>query len=261
MSDEVLTAVVTAVAGVAAVLVVRWLLNRAVRGYLRAVEQRRGPEEAISLRTRLHVLERFVVGFLFVIVAWQVLTVFPSTEKLGTALLASSAVLAAIVGLALSAPIANIGAGVMLAFTQPVRIGDRITIEGVTGTVEAVTLVHTVMVDDGERRIHVPNGRMVSSIVVNRSIRDPRRTVSVSLPIALGASIGEARTALLTAANASQQLAALELDVLVGDVDGGTVLLEMVGLAPADADVPALASELRERGLGVLASSGLLPAG
>jgi len=259
VSDHALTAVITGVAGVAAVLVIRWLLHRAVRGYLRAVEVRRGAEDAASLRTRLHVLERFVVAFLFVIVAWQVLTVFPSTEKLGTALLASSALLAAIVGLALSAPIANVGAGVMLAFTQPVRIGDRITVEGVTGTVEAVTLVHTVMVDDGDRRIHVPNGRMVGSIVVNRSIRDPRRTVSVSLPLALGAPIGEARTTLLAAAGSSERLAPLELDVLVGDVEGGTVTLEIVGLAPPDADVPALASELRERGLTSLAGAGLLP--
>ena len=261
MSEHALTAVVTGVAGVAAVLVIRWLLHRAFRGYLRAVEARRGAEDAASLRTRLAVLERLIVGFLFVIVAWQVLTVFPSTEKLGTALLASSAVLAAIVGLALSAPLANIGAGIMLAFTQPVRIGDRVTVDEATGTVDQITLVHTVMVDDQDRRVHVPNGRMVNSIVVNRSIRDPRRPIAAALPVSIEAPIDRAREALLRATGGSAALAGIDLDVRVTEVGERVVWLELAGLAPPDADVAGMTGELRERGLAALAGEGLLPAG
>ena len=58
--------------------------------------------------------------------AWSVLSIFPQTEEIARALLASSAVLAVVAGLALSTPLGNLGAGVLVAFTQPVRIGDRV---------------------------------------------------------------------------------------------------------------------------------------
>ena len=69
---------------------------------------------------------------------WSVLSIFPQTEEIAHALLASSAVLALFAGLALSTPLGNLGAGVLVAFTQPVRIGDRVTIGEQTGFVEQI---------------------------------------------------------------------------------------------------------------------------
>ncbi len=54
---------------------------------------------------------------------------FPRPQQVASAFLASSAVLAVIAGLALTTPLGNLGSGVLLAFTQPVRLGDRITVE------------------------------------------------------------------------------------------------------------------------------------
>ena len=67
------------------------------------------------------------------------LSIFPATQEIARAFLASSAVLAVIAGLALTTPLGNLGSGVLLAFTQPVRLGDRITVDDHTGIVDEIT--------------------------------------------------------------------------------------------------------------------------
>jgi len=129
VNERWVTVAVTSVVGLVLILVVRLVLQHAIDRYLNRLEARRGAEEAASMRTRLGVLLRVVVAFLFAILAWQVLSIFPSTTKVANALLASSAVLALLVGLAFTVPLGNLGAGILLAFSQPVRINDRITVD------------------------------------------------------------------------------------------------------------------------------------
>ena len=71
--------------------------------------------------------------------------------------------------------LANPMAGILLAITQPIRIGDSVTIEDETGRVEDLTLSHT-FVDTGDGRlVIVPNEGVVTNVVVNRSTGDPQR--------------------------------------------------------------------------------------
>jgi small-conductance mechanosensitive channel len=92
-------------------------------------------------------------------------------------------VLAVIAGLALTTPLGNLGSGVMLAFSQPVRLGDRITVGDQTGVVDEITLSYTALQTDEGRRVFVPNREMVASVIVNNSVADPRRLVTVQLPV------------------------------------------------------------------------------
>lgn len=260
MSDQTVTAIVTATVGLAIVLVVRWLVKHALDRYLKRAEERRSPDEVASLRTRLTVLLRAGVVFFTLIIAWQVLSIYDQTDELAKAVLASGAVIALFVGLAFSTPLSNLGAGILLAFTQPVRIGDRVTVGDVTGTAEEITLIHTVLVSDDDRRMYIPNSQMVSSVVVNRSVVDPRRTVTVELPIALTVSLAQAKTTVLDAARGAPGADELELNVRLGTVSEKTAWLTLVALAPRATDVAALAAELRERALEALARERLLPA-
>ena len=57
------------------------------------------------------------------------LTTIPATASFAQALLASSAVAAVVAGFALRTPLGNVAAGLQIAFTQPFRLGDRITVE------------------------------------------------------------------------------------------------------------------------------------
>jgi small-conductance mechanosensitive channel len=259
LSENVQAAIVTGVAGIALILVARWGLRVAVRRYEKRLAARREPDELAAIRTRLSILVRVVVAFLGIIVVWQVLSIFPSTEQLAKAIIASSAVLALLVGLAFATPLGNLGAGILLAFNQPVRIGDRVTLGDVTGRAEEITLTYTVLITDDERRVYIPNSQMVSSVVVNRSVVDPRRWVSVDLPIALGAPLDRAKSVVLEAVQASERAGGLDLAIRVGNVGEKVVWLTLTAYAPPAAQVADLASELRERAIGALAAEQLLP--
>ena len=259
MSDTTTTALVTGVIGLALVLVLRWVLRRSLAAYLVRIEARRDPADVASVRTRLTILLRVTVAVAMVIVIWQVLAVFPATTRLGNALLASSAVLAVLVGVAFTTPLSNLGAGILLALTQPIRIGDRITLGEITGTVEVITLMHTIVVTDDELSVFIPNSKLSSTAVVNRTIRDPRRWVRVSVPVVLAADVGEARRVVGEAVQAWDAIAGVDLDISVADVTDSVAWLGIVAYVPSDTRPGPVASELRERALGALAGAGLLP--
>jgi small-conductance mechanosensitive channel len=168
-------------------------------------------------------------------------------------------VLAVIAGLALTTPLGNLGSGVLLAFTQPVKLGDRVTVDGHTGIVDEISLSYTALTTDEGRRIFVPNTRMVSTTLVNRSVDDPRRLVTVELPVRLGASLAEARRLTMDAASSVPQGDELAIYVQVGEITEKTAWLHVVAYAPFNADVSQVASEIREGAVAALASADLLP--
>ena len=84
-------------------------------------------------------------------------------------MLASSALLGLIVGLAARQSVGNLVAGIMIAITQPIRIGDRITFGEETGRVENITLAYTFL-DPGDGRLMVvPNEHIVGTEIFNHS--------------------------------------------------------------------------------------------
>jgi Mechanosensitive ion channel len=135
-----------------------------------------------------------------------------------------------------------------------------VTIGEHTGFVEQISMIYTRLVTDDERRVYVPNTQLASSAVVNRTIRDPRRIVTATLPVRLDAPLGDARATVLRAVDAVEGLHRYGAKVLVGDVTGNVVLLTVSASAPLDADVVQLGSDVREVALGALAEAGHLAA-
>ena len=117
-------------------------------------------------------IRRLVFVAIIVIGAAVALSQFDKLNKLATGILASSAVLGLVLGLAARQILANPLAGILLAISQPIRIGDKVTIEGETGRVDDLTLSYT-FVDTGDGRlVIVPNETVVTNVVVNRSTGD-----------------------------------------------------------------------------------------
>ena len=85
----------------------------------------------------------------------------------------------------------------LVAFAQPLRLGDRVTVGEHTGFVEEMDLLYTTLVTDEARRVFIPNSQLTTTTIVNRTIRDPRRIVSAVFPVRLGASVDEAREIVL----------------------------------------------------------------
>ena len=168
-----------------------WLLERAVRLWL---GHRTLPPEAM---TRYRVLRRSISVAILVIGFFSALLIIPEVRALAGGVLASSAVLALIIGFASQRTLANYVAGILIAITQPVRLGDRVTYEGVDGVIEEIGVTYTfIRAADGSRLV-VPNDKLASDTIVNASIRSREAfaEITVQLPLScdLGAAVGALR--------------------------------------------------------------------
>ena len=168
-SERVFDALVLAAVWTTVILALRGVLWWAFGRYERRLAER-DAGVAARRRTMFAFLVRVAVALAILVGAWSVLRIFPATHEVASAFLASSAVLAVVVGVSLSTPIGNLGSGVLLAFTQPVRLGDRITVGEHTGHVQQITLSYTTLVTEEGDHVFVPNQTMVSTTLVNRSV-------------------------------------------------------------------------------------------
>ncbi len=108
----------------------------------------------------------------FVVVAALVLSQFTELKRLAAGILASTAVLGLIVGFAAQHTIANMVAGVQLAVSQPIKIGDRVSFEDHEGRVTDITLSYTYIDPGDGSSVVVPNQLLVEGIVHNHSAAD-----------------------------------------------------------------------------------------
>ena len=125
-----------------------------------------------STKTRLRFLRRLLILIVFLVLVAIALSQFTELKRLATGILASTAVLAAIVGFAAQHTIANMVAGVQLAVSQPIKIGDRISFEEVAGRVTDITLSYTYVSPGDGTTIVIPNQMLVEGIIHNLSTDD-----------------------------------------------------------------------------------------
>ena len=120
--------------------------------------------------TRLRFLRRFVYAAILLVGLAIALSQFSGVDQIAASLLASGVVAAAIIGFAARQTLANFVAGVMLAITQPLRVGDWVTIESHYGVVEDVRLNYTILRTGGGQRIVIPNERLAAGILQNDTL-------------------------------------------------------------------------------------------
>jgi small-conductance mechanosensitive channel len=149
-----------------AYVVDRLLLRRGVKLAHQVARGELSPETA----TRLRFLRRLIYVSILLVGVSIALLQFGDFNKLAASLLASGAIAAAILGFAARQTLANFVAGIMLAITQPVRVGDWITFDGQSGVVEDVRLNYTVVRTPADARLLIPNEKMASGIIRNDSL-------------------------------------------------------------------------------------------
>jgi len=135
--------------------------------------------------TRYQVLRRGVVATIIFVGVLSALLVIPQVRAVATGILASSAVIGIVVGFAAQRTIGNFIAGLLIAFAQPIRLGDRVQIEDQNGVVEEIGLTYTfIRVDDNDRLV-IPNERIASDTIRNSSIRGRRKLAQVTVQVPL----------------------------------------------------------------------------
>jgi small-conductance mechanosensitive channel len=123
-------------------------------------------------RTRLRVLRRLIAVAIIVVLVAIGLSQFTELRRLATGILASTAVIGLIIGFAAQHTIANMVAGVQLAVSQPIRIGDRISFEETEGRVTDITLSYTRLDPGDGTSILIPNQMLIDGVVHNHSSGD-----------------------------------------------------------------------------------------
>lgn len=112
--------------------------------------------QARRVRTQTRVLTR-ITGFLVVTVGVAaMLMTFPAVRQIGASMLASAGVAGLVVGFAARPVLANLLAGLQIALTQPIRIGDVVIVEKEWGWIEQIFSTYVVVRVWDERRLVVP---------------------------------------------------------------------------------------------------------
>src|SRR5919197_2685742 len=135
--------------------------------------------------TRYRVLRRSVLTAIVFVGLFSALLVIPQVRAVATGILASSAVVGIVVGFAAQRTIGNFIAGLLIAFSQPIRLGDWIEFEGSAGQVEEIGLTYTFIRTAGDDRLVIPNEKIASDTIRNSSIRSKRKAAQVSVQVPL----------------------------------------------------------------------------
>src|ERR671930_1013554 len=135
--------------------------------------------------TRYRVLRRSVITAIVFVGVLSALLVIPQVRAVATGILASSAVLGIVVGFASQRTIGNFVAGLLIAFTQPVRLGDLVEIEGDAGVVEEIGLTYTFIRADDDTRLVIPNEKLASDTIRNSTIRSREKVAEISVQVPL----------------------------------------------------------------------------
>ena len=119
-------------------------------------------------------LRHTISGIIYVIGISIAVYIIPQLRALSVSLLAGAGVLAIIIGFASQQAFANIISGVFIVLFRPFRVGDKIKIKDVYGTVEDITLRHTVIRNFENKRIIIPNSVISNENIENMDIGDPQ---------------------------------------------------------------------------------------
>lgn len=140
----------------------------------RHVDRLRQHDETRAMQrlTYLAVVRQVLVLMLFFVGLGVGLSQFTDLRLLGATLLTSAGVVSVVVGIAAQPILGNVIAGLQLALTQPVRIGDSVLFEGDWGYVEEVRYTYLVIRTWDQRRIVVPLRYFVTHPIENWSLTD-----------------------------------------------------------------------------------------
>jgi small-conductance mechanosensitive channel len=153
----------------------------------RRIARRQLAPEAI---TRYRVARRSVTTAIVFVGLLSALLVIPQVRAVAGGLLASSAVLGIVVGFASQRTLGNFVAGLLIAFTQPLRLGDVVVIEDTRGVVEEIGLIYTfVRMEDGDRLV-IPNEKLASDTIRNSTIRSREKVAEITIQVPLSREVG-----------------------------------------------------------------------
>ncbi|WP_461481491.1 mechanosensitive ion channel family protein [Porticoccus sp.] len=156
-------------------------------------------------------LSRFLASFVKIAILVGVAII--ALGKIGisvTPFVAAIGALSLGAGLAVQGLLSNYGAGLNIIITRPFVVGDTITVQGETGLVDEVHLAYTILKDEDDVRITIPNRHIVGEIIHNSAANklaettvgvsydsDPEQVIRVLRAVLAQQGVTEAREPLI----------------------------------------------------------------
>ncbi|RJY09743.1 mechanosensitive ion channel family protein [Aurantiacibacter aquimixticola] len=150
-----------------------WIVYSLVKAFTGAMELRldaaTDPVAVRSRRTRISILSRTATFAIIFITVGLMLFTIPAVKNIGATLLASAGLAALAVGAAAQPALKSLIAGLQIAITEPLRLGDMVVIEGHTGRVEEIHMAFIIVRTWDERAVVVPTASVLDSSFENWS--------------------------------------------------------------------------------------------
>ncbi|WP_261560576.1 mechanosensitive ion channel domain-containing protein [Frankia tisae] len=112
---------------------------------------------ARRVRTQVTLMRRMTVAIISIIAGASMLMTIPSVRVAGASIFASAGVVGIVAGLAAQTSLANVFAGLQLAFTDAIRVDDVVVVEEEWGRIEEITLTYVVVHIWDDRRMILPS--------------------------------------------------------------------------------------------------------
>lgn len=226
-----------------------WIAYNIVRGLTAAMELRMAEADPVasrSRRTRIAVLSRIATFAIVLISIGLMLFAIPSVRTIGTTLLASAGLAALAIGAAAQPALKSLIAGVQVALTEPMRIGDLVKVDGEAGRVEEIRMSFVTVRTWDERVLVVPTSRFLEDTFENWSRRNEALTGTVFLHLDPIAEIAPIRAEFERFVKAHELFDHRNLALLVTEAYPESIELRLAVSSQTIADLWALRCDVRE---------------
>ena len=241
------------------VLVAAWLLYWGLRHAINRFSKRRNLAEVDpGAETRFRMIERLSAVVIFFVAVGLVFWIMDvsALKRVAVGIFASAGVVGIALGFAAQTTMANLVSGIIIAFAQPIRLGDNVRVDGEYGAVESIGLFYTLIRTWDNRRLVIPNKILSDQTIRNYTLVDARMPALVVLRLDYDADVEAVRTVLLEEARAHPLfLPDPEPSVQVVDADEFGVSVRLAAWAASQSDAWTMAVQLRESVVRRLAAS------
>ena len=186
------------------------------------------------IRTQVTVLKRLATAIVVVMGVAAILMTFPKFSDIGTTLFASAGVLSVVAGLAAQTSLGAVFAGMQIAFSGAIRVGDVVELEEGRwwGRIEEITLTYVVVRLWDERRLVLPCTYFTTTPFENWTRNATQIMGTVEFDVDFSVPFDDMRAELDRLLAASEQWDGRSGVLQVTDAVGGVVRVRIVVSAP-----------------------------
>lgn len=238
--------------GVAFIVLLGWSATAAITLAADFYLRRSSVESAASSLARKHltqvrVLRRVATTVVVIVTVAAALMTFESVKQYGVSLIASAGAAGLVVGLAARPLLTNLFAGIQIAITQPIRIGDAVIVENEWGWVEEITGTYVVIKAWDWRRLVVPLSYFLEKPFQNWTLQSTDLIGSVLLWVDYTVPVARIRTRLEEIARSTKLWDGQVVNLQVVDSNERALQLRALVSARTSEQAWDLRCEVREK--------------